>query len=91
MKCVSVEIYFETGKGVSVTPCFIFEEPGLKEMQQGITDIWLHAHYVGRTESHEQLFFACNLGIADVREYGVRWNQLCVNLECLVTSIDCIT
>jgi hypothetical protein len=32
--------------------------------------------YVGRTESHEQLFVACNLGTADEREYGGRWNQL---------------
>jgi hypothetical protein len=29
-----------------------------------------------RTESHEQLFFACNLGTTDEREYGDRWNQL---------------
>jgi hypothetical protein len=31
----------------------------------------LHDHgwiYVGRTASHEQLFFACNLGTADERE-----------------------
>jgi hypothetical protein len=28
--------------------------------------------YVGRTESHEQLSFACNLGTADEREYGGR-------------------
>jgi hypothetical protein len=27
-------------------------------------------------ESHEQLFFACNLGTADEREYGGKWNQL---------------
>jgi hypothetical protein len=32
--------------------------------------------YVGRTKSHEQLFFACNLGTADEREYCGRWNQL---------------
>ena len=32
--------------------------------------------YEGRTESHEQLFFACELGIADEGEYGGRWNQL---------------
>jgi hypothetical protein len=31
---------------------------------------------VGRTESHEQLFFECNLGTADERDYGGRWNQL---------------
>jgi len=32
--------------------------------------------YKGRTESHEQLFFACELGTADEGEYGGRWNQL---------------
>ena len=30
----------------------------------------------GRTESHEQLFFACELGRADEGECGGRWNQL---------------
>ena len=33
-------------------------------------------YYEGRTESHEQLFFACELGIADEGECGGRWNQL---------------
>ena len=32
--------------------------------------------YEGRTVSHEQLFFACELGTADEGEYGGRWNQL---------------
>ena len=32
--------------------------------------------YEGRTESHEQLFFANELGTADEGEYGGRWNQL---------------
>ena len=32
--------------------------------------------YEGRTESHEQLFFASELGTADEGEYGGRWNQL---------------
>ena len=32
--------------------------------------------YEGRTESHEQLFFASELGTADEGEYGSRWNQL---------------
>ena len=32
--------------------------------------------YKGRTESHEQLFFACELGRADEGECGGRWNQL---------------
>ena len=33
------------------------------------------AKYEGRTESHEQLFFACELGTADEGECGGRWNQ----------------
>ena len=32
--------------------------------------------YDGRTESHEQHFFACELGTADEGECGGRWNQL---------------
>jgi len=32
--------------------------------------------YEGHTESHEQLFFASELGTADEGEYGGRWNQL---------------
>ena len=32
--------------------------------------------YEGRTESHEQHFFACELGTADEGECGGRWNQL---------------
>ena len=32
--------------------------------------------YKGRTESHEQHFFACELGRADEGECGGRWNQL---------------
>ena len=32
--------------------------------------------YEGRTESHEQLFFVCELGTADEGECGGRWNQL---------------
>ena len=32
--------------------------------------------YEARTESHEQLFFACELGTADEGECGGRWNQL---------------
>ena len=32
--------------------------------------------YEGRTESHEQLFFACELGTAEEGECGGRWNQL---------------
>ena len=32
--------------------------------------------YEARTESHEQRFFACELGTADEGECGDRWNQL---------------
>ena len=33
-------------------------------------------NYEGRTESHEQLFFVCELGTVDEGECGGRWNQL---------------
>ena len=36
-------------------------------------------------------FFACELGTAEEGECGGRWNSCCVILECLVTSIACIT
>ena len=32
--------------------------------------------YEGRTESHEQYFFACELGTADDGECDSRWNQM---------------
>ena len=32
--------------------------------------------YEGRTENHEQLFFACELETADEGECGGRWNRL---------------
>ena len=34
------------------------------------------AIYEGRTESHAQLFFACELGTAEEGECGGRWKQL---------------
>jgi hypothetical protein len=48
---------------------------------------------IGRTESHEQLFFACNLGTADEREYGGRWNQLLCkpSVSCDVNSLRHVT
>ena len=35
-----------------------------------------YSKYEGRTESHEQLCFACELGTADEGDCGGRWNQL---------------
>ena len=36
----------------------------------------ISVYYEGRTESHEQHFFAGELGTADEGECGGRWNQL---------------
>ena len=47
--------------------------------------------YEGRTESHEQLFFACELGQQTKESAVVDGTSCCVTLECLVTSIACIT
>ena len=44
--------------------------------EAGKTNLVLMGTYEGRTESHEQLFFACELGTADEGECGGRWNQL---------------
>jgi hypothetical protein len=73
-------------------PCIIFYKLSLslnisQLFEEGVTNLTLcpefivlskimGPYYEGRTESHEQLFFACNLGTADEREYGGRWNQL---------------
>ena len=38
--------------------------------------VYVEELYEGRTESHEQLCFACELGTADEGECGGRWNQL---------------
>ena len=50
------------------------------QSEQVIFDIVGSVHhlviYEGRTESHEQHFFACDLGTADEGECGGRWNQL---------------
>ena len=45
--------------------------------------------YEGRTESHEQLLFACELGTTDEGECGGRWNQLlCYHwVSCDVNSL----
>ena len=49
--------------------------------------------YEGRTESHEQSFFACKPGTADEREYGGRWNQLLCYpwVSCDVNSLHHVT
>ena len=49
--------------------------------------------YEGRTESHEQLFFACKLVTADEGECGGRWNQLLCYLwaSCDVNSLHHVT
>ena len=38
--------------------------------------VYVFLLYEGRTESHEQQLFACELGTADEGEYCRRWNQL---------------
>ena len=40
------------------------------------TEFETQKKYEGRTESHEQHFFASELGTADEGEYGGRWNRL---------------
>ena len=47
--------------------------------------------YEGRTESHEQLFFACELEQQTKESMVVDGTSCCVILECLVTSIASIT
>ena len=48
--------------------------------------------YEGRTESHEQLFFLHANWEQQMKESAVvNGTSCCVILECLVTSIACIT
>ena len=52
-----------------------------------------NALYEGRTESHEQHFFACELGTADEGECGGRWNQLLCypSVSCNINSLHHVT
>ena len=47
--------------------------------------------YEGRTESHEQLFWHANWEQQTKESAVVDGTSCCVILECLVTSISCIT
>ena len=47
--------------------------------------------YEGRTESHEQLFLHANWEKQTKESAVVDGTSCCVILECLVTSIACIT
>ena len=49
------------------------------------------AIYEGRTESHEQLFLHANWEQKTKESTVVDGTSCCVILECLVTSITCIT
>ena len=49
---------------------------GTSDLQVGRYQPQNSTKYEGRTESHEQLFFACELGIADEGKCSGRWNQL---------------
>ena len=55
--------------------------------------IRIYINYERRTESHEQLYFACKPGTADEGEYGGRWNQLLCYplLSCDVNSLHHVT
>ena len=59
------------------------------------TSLHLHTvkspNYEGRTESHEQLFLHANWEHQTKESAVVDGTSCCVILECLVTSIACIT
>ena len=48
-------------------------------------------YYEGRTESHEQLFLHANWEKQTKESAVVDGTSCCVILDCLVTSIACIT
>ena len=54
--------------------------------------VMVSCNYEGRTESHEQLFFLHANWEQQTKESAVvDGTSCCVDLECLVTSIACIT
>ena len=53
--------------------------------------LWPNLNYEGRTESHEQLFLHANWEQQTKESAVVDGTSCCVILECLVTSIACIT
>ena len=52
---------------------------------------WSHSVYEGHTESHEQLFLHANWEQQTKESAVVDGTSCCVILDCLVTSIECIT
>ena len=58
-----------------------------------VAQIMYHSlyNYEGRTESHEQLFLHANWEPQTNESAVVDGTSCCVILECLVTSIACIT
>ena len=66
---------------------------GVKMMNCIIEDhlVFVMGIYEGRTESHEQLFLHVNWKQQTKKIAVVDRTSCCVILECLVTSIACIT
>ena len=54
----------------------MYEISNLQQFVSQFSTTVVKTKYEGRTESHEQLFFARELGRADKGECGGRWNQL---------------
>ena len=55
------------------------------------SNVCLRLNYEGRTESHEQLYLHANWEQQTKESAVVDGTSCCVILECLVTSIACIT
>ena len=68
VECYLVDRYKCSGGGEAL-PLRGVKEPAL-------SSVTCQPNYEGRTESHKQHFFACELGTADEEECGGRWNQL---------------
>ena len=66
----------------------------MHDTEYPVRTYWKRFHkYEGRTESHEQLFFAFELGTAHEGECGGRWNQLLCYpwVSCDVSSLHHVT
>ena len=64
-----VALYFTTcGIAVLEASVNLYGEYLTKESLEGFGDVKIQGKYEGRTESHEQQFFSCELGTADEGE-----------------------
>ena len=63
------------GSNLATPDCYNRLAVGANQYTKLVVARW-EEYYEGSTESHEQLFFARELGTVDEGECGGRWNEL---------------